>query len=367
MKAFFDLRDASGGAAYIFSGKAQGPDRIIIPFKRLEGAGVEFETPLPQGISESYLGLPVSMLGFRLLEFPFDDIEKIRLTLPFELEGLILQGVDRVALDALPVGEWGGSDGGARKILAVYAEKRLLKNLIESLKAAGAEPAVITSIELAGATATGGADVAGALLAPPPAGEDKRTALAMAELDAPKPTINFRRGELEFMKAKEELSRLVKTSFVLAALLLLVFSVKSAVGLYFIHRQAVRIEERMDRSFSKIMPGQKIANSQVALMELEGGLSQLEKEQSQLGGLRALEALKELTGHRAGGAVIKEISMDPGGMIIKGEARTLGDVDAEKNALSQGGARVTVLETKNTPGNVALFTMSVKSSAANGH
>ncbi|MDA8085930.1 MAG: hypothetical protein M0Z75_04450 [Nitrospiraceae bacterium] len=365
MKAFFDLRHfdtkaGGGGAVYILDGgRSEGRIQSIpFKFKILEDGRLELEAPLPQGISESCLGLPVSMLGFRMLEFPFSDIEKIRQTLPFELEGLILQGPDGVALDALPVGE----EGGARKVLAVYTDKGTLKGLIESLKAGGAEPAVVTSIELARAT-EGGAGIAEALMEPPADDEGERAALADRELGRPKPTINFRTGDLEFTKTKEEFSRRVRTSFVLAALVLLIFSAKSAVGLYFIHRDAVRLEERMGRSLSKLLPGQGIQgrNAQVALMELEGSLAQLRKEKSQIGGLPALEELKELTAHSARGAVIKEISMNPGGMIIKGEAPTLGDVDVEKNALARGGAHVTVLETKNSPDNVVLFTMSVKS------
>ena len=162
----------------------------------------------------------------------------------------------------------------------------------------------------------------------------------------------------------------MKTAFVLAALLLLMFSIKSVVGLYFIHRESASLEARMERTFSKVMPGWKAqgGNVQVALIELEGSLSQLKREQSQIGGLPALEMLKDITLHRTRGAVIKEVSMSSGGMIIKGECRTLDDVDAEKSALARTGffSGVSVLETRNTPGNVVLFTISAKGPASKG-
>ncbi|MDA8388183.1 MAG: hypothetical protein M0Z58_05920 [Nitrospiraceae bacterium] len=364
MKAFFDLKDfdpkgGGGGAVYLFDDgpkNKKSPGRAVIPFRIAEEGRLELQAPLPPDTRDIWLGLPVSMFGFRLLEFPFADMEKIRQTLPFELEGLILQGPEEVILEALPLGE---GEAQKQKVLAVYAGKRQLANLIESMKGAGAEPAVITSIEIARAMAKGASDIADTLFEAPPSDERARMDLAEAEFPGGKPTLNFRRGELEFTRGKEETSRQLRTAFVLAALLLFVFAVKSAVGLYFIHRQAAGIEERIERSFSQILPGRKMQNSQVALMELEAGLAQLKREGSKVGGLPALEALKTLSAHGDRAAVISEISMDSGGTIIKGRAGTLADVNAEKNALEQSGAGVKVLETGNGPKGV-LFTMSVR-------
>lgn len=367
LNCFFDLKDfdpagGGSGAVYLFDGGKQAkngrPAIPVIPFRITEG-GLKLEAPLPADISDIWLGLPASMLGFRPVTFPFADMEKIRQTLPFELEGLILQGPEEVILEVMPID--GGDDQQKQKqkqkVLAVYAVKKELKALIESLKTAGAEPSVITSVDLARAKA--GADLKDALIEAPLTDEPARMALAEAEFSAG-PTVNFRRGELEFTRKKEEASRRLRTTFTLAALLLLAFAIKSAVGLYFIHRQTGAIEDRIGRSYSEIFPGLRIQNTQVALMELEAGLASLRREGSEVGGLPALDRLMALSAHRAGGVVISEISMDTKGTIIKGRAGSLGDITAEKNALEQGGASVAVIETRNAPDNKVLFTMNVR-------
>ncbi len=372
MKAFIDLRDAKTGAVYVFDGKAGQVSPV--PFTLDEGGKFKLEAPLPPA-QDIYLGLPISMLGFRLLEFPFTGVEKIRHALPFELEGIVLKGLDEIVWDVITAGE-AGEGGGAQKVLAIYTEKRALKGLLNALKEAGVEPSAVTSIELAGFIEGGtvykkgvtAGEISEALLTPPPSADEERSALAHAEISRPKPSINLRAGELRYTKPREELGRRMKTAFVLAMLLLLVFSIKSAVGIYFLNKEARAIENRMSRSLTRMLPGgfstrqYGTGNIQVSLMELEGSLAELRREKSGFfGGLPPLENLKKLSLLKAGGVVIREISMNGDGMVIKGEAHALSDVEAEKNAIGKGFSQVNVLETRNEPvKNLVLFTLKVK-------
>ena len=356
MKAFFDLRDAKGGAVYVFDGKTA--PAYTIAFTLDETGKFVFEETLP-AFEDVWLGLPLSMLGFRLLEFPFTGLEKIRHALPFELEGMVLKGLNEIVWDVIMVGDHPGETGGTQKALAVYTEKKTLSALLNSLKEAVVEPSVVTSIELAGLANGSFPDISEALLTPPPSGPEERAALAHAELFRPRPSINLRAGELQFTKPREELGRRIKTAFILAGLLLIAFSLRSLVGIYFLNKQAGAIETQMSRSVSKMIAGHGTGNLQVSLMELEGSLTELRREKAGFGGVPALEELKKLSLAKAGGVVIREISMNGSGMIIKGEAHALSDVEAEKNAVRRDFSQVNVLETRNQ-GSTVLFTLSVK-------
>ncbi len=359
MNAFFDLKDAGGGTVFVFDGKKEkGQLFTSIPFT-IDAQEKKFATAPGEhvpAVEDVCLGLPLSMLGFRLLEFPFTGIEKIRHALPFELEGMVLKGLDEIVWDVVPVGE----ADGAQKVLAVYTEKKTLRAIIDSMKAAGLEPSAVTSIELACILEAGGSDISGALLAPPPSGPEERAALALAELSRkPGPVINLRTGELQYAKPREEFGRRIKTAFVLASLLLLAFSIKSAMGVYFLNRQARAMEGQMGKAISRMMPGHGVGNIDVSLMELEGGLAELKREKTGFGGLSPLKDLKKLSLHKAAGVIIKDISMNSGGMALKGEARSLSDVEAEKNAIAPYFSQVNVLETSQS-GNTVVFTLSVK-------
>ncbi len=352
MKAFFDLKDPKGGVVFIFGGK--NGQISSIPFEIGAEGKLSLKEQVP-AVEDVYLGLPLSMLGLRMLEFPFAGMEKIRHALPFELEGMVLKRLDEIVWDVVPV----GGDEGSRKVLAVYTEKKALGGIIAALREASMEPSVVTSIELSGILEGGGADISEALIATPPSGLEESAALAGAELSRPKPAINLRVGELQYAKPREEFGRRMKTAFVLAALLLLAFSIKSAIGIYFLNREAMAIEGQIRTSIRKMMPGRGAGNMEVSLMELEGSLAELRREKAGFGGLSPLDSLKKLSLHKAGGVVIRDISMNSGGMILKGEAHALSDVEAEKNAVSQDFRQVNVLET-NQSGNTVLFTLSVK-------
>ncbi|MDA8089895.1 MAG: hypothetical protein M0Z61_06705 [Nitrospiraceae bacterium] len=360
MKAFFDLKDAKGGTVFVFDGKKG--QFSSMPFTiDAEGKKLSIEEQLP-AVEDVRLALPLFMLGFRLLEFPFPGMEKIRHALPFELEGMVLKGLDEIVWDVIPVGH----AEGTQRVLAVYTEKKALRGILNSFKQVSLEPSVVTSIELTHVLDAQvlndnetGADISEALLSPPPSGLEERAALAQAELARQKPTINLRAGELQYTKPREEFGRRMKTAFVLVSLLLLIFSIKSAMGLYFLNKEAGAMERQMKRSLSNMMPGRGEGNMEVSLMELEGGLTELRREQAGFGGVSPLEALKKLSLHKAGGVVISGISMNAQGMTLKGEARTLSDVEAEKNAISQDFDQVNVLET-NQSGNTVLFTLRIK-------
>src|SRR4030043_1244089 len=54
---------------------------------------------LTEDIEDAYLSLPISSLNFRVIDLPFSGKDKIREVLPFELDGMVLGGSDKVVFD----------------------------------------------------------------------------------------------------------------------------------------------------------------------------------------------------------------------------------------------------------------------------
>src|SRR4030042_7121314 len=99
---------------------------------------------LTEDIENTYLSLPLSSLNFRVIDLPFSDKNKIREILPFELDGMILGGSDKVIFDDVII----GMSDNKYQVLAVYIEKAVIKQILEKLKSCNIDPEFITSIEL---------------------------------------------------------------------------------------------------------------------------------------------------------------------------------------------------------------------------
>src|SRR4030042_512323 len=80
---------------------------------------------MSEDIQNAYLSLPLSSLNFRVIDLPFSDKDKIREVLPFELDGMILGGSDKVVFDAIVI----GTSGDKYQVLAVEEIKKPTINL----------------------------------------------------------------------------------------------------------------------------------------------------------------------------------------------------------------------------------------------
>ncbi|MDA8155255.1 MAG: hypothetical protein M0Z52_02210 [Actinomycetota bacterium] len=369
-RGMFDLKDASGGVLYVFSG---GKAVSEIPFT-LDGAfnvSSRANEKIPE-LDTVFLSLPLQLLDFRVIEFPFSDPAKIRQAVPFELEGITLKGAGRVAFDiVLGPEEYAAGTAGAqkgagpavagRKVLAVYAEKKLLRGIITSLKSLGAEPSVITSVELAGLALPGQADsfqkLVPALAAEAQAaGKEERKALALKEFE--KPVINLRRGDLAYTKEQEEFSRSLKKTFMLAAVLVLVLSVKNGVMAMIYNSRARAVENEMALAYKKSFPGSRVSGGPASLYALRSDIASMQRKLSGIGGIPAMEDLKALTENKVNNVAYNDIHMDQSGITVKGEAKSLDDISTAKKALSKAFS-VNVTETSNSASGVS-FTMRLK-------
>jgi type II secretory pathway component PulL len=95
-------------------------------------------------IDKIYLSIPLNLLSLRELNFPFNDKAKIKETLPYELEGIILGNTGDYVFDHYII----ESSGDSSRVLAACIERTRLKEIIDLLASVGLDPASITSLDL---------------------------------------------------------------------------------------------------------------------------------------------------------------------------------------------------------------------------
>jgi type II secretory pathway component PulL len=319
-------------------------------FRLVDGkALLEKDERMPRA-SEAVLSLPLSMLNFRFVDFPFGDAAKIRAALPFELEGLVLKGLDEIVFGFVMPGK---ETAGPAKVLAVYADKKLVSGMIGPLADIGAEPRIVTSLEL-GHIARSGEALAEALMEPAIPAGDERAEAALAE--AQPPVVNLRTGELAYRKEEERFRRSLRKTAVLAALVFLMIIIGFGARAHFLKKEADALEARLKSRYAEILPI-GVPASEAAL---EAKISQLKREKEAIGGIEAVEMLSALTGSRVKEAVLREMEMDSKGIVIRGEAPTLAAVEAQRGSLALRFRKAELLESETLSGKSVSFTLRVE-------
>ena len=95
-------------------------------------------------IENIYLSIPLNLLTLREKSFPFSDRNKIRDTIAFELEGMLLGNVSDYSVEHVII----ESDDTGSKVMAVCLEKAKLLEIIDVFSSAGIDPKIVTSIDL---------------------------------------------------------------------------------------------------------------------------------------------------------------------------------------------------------------------------
>lgn len=88
-----------------------------------------------KGVTTFYkilVGIPAGDMTLRVLPLPFEEREKIKEVLPFEMGGLLPRGAEEMIIDGIPLGEG--------KVLAVAVEKGVLREYLDTLNGCGLDP-----------------------------------------------------------------------------------------------------------------------------------------------------------------------------------------------------------------------------------
>jgi type II secretory pathway component PulL len=351
--AFFDLK---GDQLLIHLLEKSGhtyPHQETISTSVREDTSFDTEKTFEE-IEESYLSLPLSLLSFRIIEFPFSDMERIREVLRFELDGLVLGGAEDVVFDLLVLGE---SDG-KHKVLVVYIRKEKLRTILDRLKALGVEPRVVTSVALASAKESfaSAEGITSLLLNPKPILDEDRMNLVQEEMKIP--TVNLRRGEFSYTLDTEKTKRSLKLTTILTAILALLFLLDMAFRIVSTKGEILSVKDEINKTYLNIFPNEKKITN--ALYQMKSHLKEIKEKERVLMGISPLQFLLDLTSMSGSGTSFTELTIDKERIILKGECSSLSQVQQMKGRLERFLTDVNISDTKPLSTDRTGFTITAK-------
>jgi type II secretory pathway component PulL len=306
-----------------------------------------------EAVENAYLSLPLSSLNFRIIELPFSDQDKIREVLPFELEGIILGGSGEVIFDDIILGK---SDN-KYKVLAVYVDKTVIKEMLEKLKSDNIDPEFITSIELKSIVRDFSLDK---LLVPAMLSDDDRLKLAVDEINAP--VINLRRNEFSYTRDIEKTKKSMRVTAALILLIVIVLSADVFLNIFSMRSGITSLKNEMRKEYQQIFPGEKnIINE---LHQLKSHMRELKDKEQFLIGSSPLNLLLNLSGIDKHGVMFNEVSMSSGNISLKGEAQSLSDIQQVKVKLENIFSDVNITDSKTSVQGTLLFTITAREKKA---
>ena len=306
------------------------------------------------GVRDSYLSLPLRLLNFRVVELPFSDVNRIRELLPFETEGLILDGPEGVVFDAVVLEKADGKN----RVLVAYLAKNILRKILAGLKAAGFDPKAVTSVELAHvlSSSSSARDLADRLLEPKALSEKERVQLSAKEVSAP--TVNFRRGEFAYTADTEKTRKSLRLTMVLTLLLLLVFLSDTVVTVLSIKKELHLIRGDIRKTYQDLFPNEKKITNE--LYQLKARVKEYREKESSFAGTSPLQVLLDLSRAAKPGVALTEVTAEKELIVIKGECPTMSDVQKVKADLEEFFTGVSISDTKPSSQNRTLFTITAK-------
>ncbi len=299
------------------------------------------------GCEEIFLSLPPGRLTLREKSFPFSGKEKIRETLSYELEGILLGSVSDYSIDHTVIESF---DEGTQ-VLAVCLEKKILNNIISLFSSAGLEPKVITSLDL---RLSGGRSDA-LLEETEPDGDARSRAAAEEMLN---PSINLRQEELSYMGDIVKFVKKIRTSAVLVLILLIVLAAGSTIKLLAMKREHSSLSSELQKAYHRVFPeDKKIIDAERQLM---GNMNMLIKKKAALGGVSVLDALRDIAVMKKTDITLNEFNADGKNIVMKGTAQSFEDVESLKNNLSSAYNDVKVMDTDATTDKKISFTVILR-------
>ncbi|MBI5407748.1 MAG: hypothetical protein HZA14_00110 [Nitrospirae bacterium] len=303
------------------------------------------------GMQQIYLSIPSSFLTLREMSFPFSDKDKIRDTISYELEGLLLGSVGDYSIDHI-ITE--ASESGC-KVLAVCIEKTRLKELIDAFTAAGLEPKTITSLDL---RLSGGKSEK---LLEGLSFDDAARAEAVGE-EIINPSLNLRRDELAYTGDLERLKKGLRLTGSLLLILLLILGAHA--GFKFINKKKENrmFAQELQTVYRGVFPEDKKIIDPVR--QFKGNLNLLKEKKSALGGIPVLDVLNNAANLKPGEIILNELSADGKNLILKGTASSFEEVDSFKNALASSFDGVKVVNSDATVDKKINFTIVMQEKTA---
>ncbi len=351
---FFDLKDQP--MLYTFE-KSRGTyiKKEVLPVS----VSPEYEPGLekmPHDIEASYVSVPLNMLSFRTIELPFSDMKRVMEVLPFELDNLILGGSGGIVFDARVLTEREGS----YKFLVVFMMKDSLGKLLDGFRRKGIDIKTVTSIDLVSAfdAFSSEDEIADLLIRRSPGSlcaEDRITAAAR---EAAAPAIDLRKGEFAYTGDTEKARKSLKYTLVFGGLLLAFFLSDLSLNGIAMKRESLSIDNGIRKSYTEMFPREKNITSEI--YRLKAHLRELKDKEPLFAGISPLQYLLDVTAAGKNGFSFNDIDIEKGRTILKGECRTLSDVQTLRNSLASFFTDVAISDTKPLTQGRTAFTITAK-------
>ena len=351
---FFDLKDQA--MLYTF---ANNRGTYIKKEEMPVSVSAEFEPVLekePHDIDASYVSVPLGMLSFRTIELPFSDMKRVREVLPFELDNLIFGGSEGIVFDARVLKE----HEGTYTYLVVCMMKDSLRKLLDGFRRQRIDVKAVTSIDLVSAFDAFSSEdkIAGLLMEQTPGSLSAEDRVKLAASEVAEPTIDLRRGEFAYTGDTEKTKKSLKFTIALGALLLLLFISDLSMNGIAMKKESLSIRDEIRRSYTSMFPTDRNITSEIYLLKTH--LRELKDREPLFAGIAPLQVLLDVTAAGKNGFVFNEITIENANIILKGECRTLSDVQTLKNSLAASFMDVAISDTKPITQGKTTFTITAK-------
>ncbi len=345
---FIDIKDHEI-ATYIFDIKQKGFE--ILDTRKYPFSGkTDFElNVVGKDFENTYISFPMSALNFRVIDLPFSNKDRIREILPFELDGIILGGVDKVVFDDIII----GSSDNRCQVLAVYVEKAFIRDILEKLKTYNVDPLIITSLELRSILKDFTVE---RLLSPIRLQDEDRIALAAEEIK--KSTINLRRDEFAYTRDIERTKKSLRVTALLFILLIFVLSADLLLKIYFTRNEIASLKGKMRSIYKEFFPEEK--NILNEIHQFKSHLKILKEKEDYFIGISPLNILLDLSMIDRTGIVFNELVLDKETLTMRGETSSFSDIQELKNRLGQVFKDVDVSDSRTSIEGKIVFTITAK-------
>lgn len=317
-----------------------------------EEPGLETLKSLPSaGCDNICLSVPLNLLTLREQTFPFSDKDKIRDTISFELEGIVLGSIsdyvmDHVIIESYEVGSM---------VLAVCIEKSKLKKIIDMFSSADLEPKLITSLDAR--LCEGKSEVLLEATISDPA-----VRAEAARQDLSDPLINLRRNDLAYMGDVTKFVGRLRLTAVLVLILMIVLAVNFTFTFMSQKKEYKLLSEEIEGVFRQVFPeDKKIIDAE---RQFKGNMNMLIKKKAALGGVPVLDIMKNIAEQNIKNVTLHEFNADGKNIIIKGTANSFEDVEALKNNIAAFYKEVKVTDSGATADKKINFTIVMQEKTA---
>ena len=299
-------------------------------------------------IKQIYLSVPVNLFSLRELSFPFSDRTKIKDTIAYELEGIVLGDISDYSIDYI-IKE--SSESGSQ-VLAVCMEKTKLRDIIDIFSSVGLEPVSITSIDLRFSSK----NIEMLFDESPALGEEIRAEAAREELV--NPLINLRQEELAYKGDIDRIKRSLRFTGTLVLVLLLILGFDLTLNLISLKKENTLLAKEINSTYYKVFPEDtKLVD---AVRQFKGTFNALMEKKTVLGGTPVLDIMLDIANLKNKNITLEEFSASEKNILIKGTAASFENVDSFKNSLSNSFTEVKVIGSKASPDKKIRFSIIMK-------